>query len=297
MMFNDTRFWTVGSYCKKVLERDPKIEILAHGRIPEDVGLCEHEPLMEQTDLVMVIDSSTHYKIHHGANILKKYGVKTCFWVSDTHRPDWASWRLQMMTEWRYDYIFVCQKDAIEMVKNCGYSEDQIVWLPHAVDTEIFRYEEQFEKRYDVATVGFRNEKRDKYFPELHKVCEFKEGINLWAWSASRLYNESKIGLNLSVTNDYLNMRTFEVPACKIPLVTNINRNNDNGFFEIFKDEEDCLVYENVDEMKEVIVRLLCNPDLYEKIKHNAYAKILAHHSYKNRCNTMLATMGYEMLA
>lgn len=297
MFFDDSRFWTVGSYCKKILERDPNVNIIGHGRIPEDVGLVENDKLMEKTDLVLVIDSSTHYKLHHGASILKKHNVKTCFWISDTHRPDWLSWRLQMITEWKYDHIFVCQKDAIELVKSCGYKDFEITWLPHAVDSEIFRYEPQFEKIHDVATVGFRNPKRDEYFPSLHKIVEFAEGQNLWAWSASRFYNEAKMGLNLSVTNDYLNMRTFEIPACKIPLIANCDKKNDNGFLEIFQDGEDCLVYNSIDEMKEMVVRLLCNPDLYEKIKENGYSKVLTHHTYKNRCNTILSTLGFEMLA
>ena len=297
LFYDDSRFWTTGSFCKKVFERDTKVEIIAHGRIPEDVGIVENDKLMEETDFVLVIDSSTHYKLHHGSNILKKHQVKTAFWISDTHRQDWLSWRLQMITEWHYDHVFVCQLDAIEFVKNCGYKDHEISWLPHAVDTDIFRYEPQFQKKCDVATVGFRNPKRDEYFPHLTKIVEFKEGHNLWAWSASRFYNEAKIGLNLSVTNDYLNMRTFEVPACKIPLVASCNRKNDNGFSKVFTDGKDCLVYESIDEMKEVVVRLLCNPDLYEMIKNNGYTNVLTNHTYKNRCNTILAAMGFEMLA
>jgi glycosyltransferase involved in cell wall biosynthesis len=291
---NSKRFWTVGSYIEKVLVRQSEINIVARPCIPEDTGILE-EQCGRNIDLICVIDCAVHYKLHHHTGKLGK--AKTCAWISDLHRKDWAEWRLQMIKEFKYDHIFYAQKKFKQMILDCGYTEQTCSWLPHAVDSEIFRPMPWIEKKYDCGYVGYCSERRDKAEKVLGEMMKFKHFDSCWAWAANRALQECKIGFNYSVEDtDICNMRVFETLAAGVPLLTNFA--NDSGLEELFGTdyENKMLVYKDKHEMKEKAVRLLANPDLRKQLAENGRTHTLMHHTYRNRCNTILATCGFEML-
>jgi glycosyltransferase involved in cell wall biosynthesis len=294
LVYNDSpRFWTVGSYIEKVLANQNEISLVGHPRIPEDTGVLEQQCGLD-LDLVIVIDCSVHYKTHHHrGKLLPK--TRTCIWLSDLHRSDWAVWRLQMIREWHYNHVFYCQKNFKEMIINCGYSENEISFLPHAADPEIFKPLPYISKKFDIGYIGYSNSKRQRAETILKEYMNFKHFDSVWAWTANRCMQELKIGFNISVEQD-INMRIFETMAAGIPLLTNYIP--DNGMEDLFgKDLEDkMLVYNNELEMKEKAVRLLANPDLRKTLSENARQHVLQYHTYRNRINTLLGTMGFELL-
>lgn len=292
LLYDDrSRYFTVGSYVTKELANQNDINIVAHCRIPEDAGVLE-EQYTPNLDLILVIDSSTHYKIHHHRGKLSK-NTKTCFWISDLHRPDWAKWRLQMIKEWHYDHIFYAQKNFKQMIMDCGYEESECTWLLHAADSEIFKPLFYISKQYDIGYVGYMNDKREKAERILKNYMRFKHYSSVWAWSACRAMNECKILFNISVEND-INMRVFESLATGIPLLTNYT---DNGFDDIFGNEEEfCLTYNDETEMKEKAVRLLANPEMRKTLGKKGRDHVLKHHTYRNRINSILGIMGFPLL-
>jgi len=292
LVYNDvSRYWTVGSYLKRVLADQDHVNICAHCRIPEDTGILEEQNGLD-LDLILIPDSSVHYKLHHHQGKLGK--AKTVFWISDLHRPDWAKWRLQMIREFKYDHIFYAQKNFKQMILDCGYEEYDTTWLPHAVDPSVFFPMLHITKRYDIGFVGYMNEKREKAINTLQEYMRFKHFHSVWAWTANRCINELKIGFNISVESD-INMRMFETMACGIPLLT--NKIEDNGMEDLFGDKEEyMLTYADVRDMKERAVRLIANPSLREHLGQKGKEHVLKNHTYKNRMNTILATLRMDVL-
>ena len=43
MVYNDERFFSPGAFLMKVFSQQPEISILAHPRIPEDLGIVEEQ--------------------------------------------------------------------------------------------------------------------------------------------------------------------------------------------------------------------------------------------------------------
>jgi hypothetical protein len=287
---DEPRYFTVGSYILKILSQQPEMNVVAHPRVPEDTGVLEEQCGLD-IDFVLVIDSSTHYKLHHHKGKLGK--AKVAFWISDLHRPDWASWRLQMIREYKYDHVFYAQKDFRKQVEDCGYEFGKSCsWLPHAADPEIFKPMSWVDKTTDVGFVGFSNEKREHVAKILNELCRYKQFSTVWAWQAARKINECKIGLNVPVCNDVANMRTFEIAACGLPLLI---EKNDNGLEDLFHSDM-YLAYSNDKELKELAVRLIASSDLRRIMGEKIRNHFLAHHTYRNRINTILATMGFELL-
>jgi len=288
---DEPRYWTVGSYVEKELAGQEEIEILGHPRIPEDTGMCE-ESCNPDTDLVLVIDSGTHYKIHHHNGKLPK-NCKTAIWLSDLHRQDWAAHRLQMIREWHYDHVFYAQKNFKEMVMKEGYEEHECSWLPHSVDPEIFKPMPHISKRWDIGFVGYMNEKREKMFKILNDYMNSKHYSSVWAWTAARSLNELKIGWNCAVEDD-INMRIFESLATGIPLLT--DRIDNNGMNDLFQEDVHFLSYGSEEELKEKAVRLLADSNLREVLGENGRQHVLMNHTYRNRVNTILGTLGFPLL-
>jgi len=294
LVFSDApRYWTVGSYIKRILAEQDHINVVAHPRIPEDVPIIEESCGLD-IDLVLVIDCSVHYKLHHSLGKLSPK-TKTAFWISDMHRQDWAQWRLQMINEWHYDHVFYAQKNFKKMIIDTKkYNVSEISWLPHAVDPQIFKPLQQITKRYDMGLVGYMNEKRKKAVDIMSEYMNVKHFNSVWELTANRCINECKIGFNISVEDD-INMRLFETMASGVPLLTNKIENN--GMEDLFgNDEKYFLTYSSDKEMKEKAVRLIANPDIRNTLSNNARQHILQYHTYRNRLNTILATFNMELL-
>jgi hypothetical protein len=292
LVYNDSaeRFWTVGSYILKIFSEQPEINIVAHPRIPEYLGILEEQCNLD-IDLILIIDSSTHYKMHHHKGKLGK--ARTCFWVSDLHRADWSLWRLQMIREFKYDHIFYAQKNFRKQVEECGYEYGKSCsWLPHAADPDIFKPMPWIEKTCDIGFVGYSNEKRDHISKVLSEICRYKQFSSVWAWQAVRKLNECKIGLNVPVTDDIANMRLFETAACGLPLLI---EKNDNGLEDLFHSDM-YLAYSSDKELKEFAVRLIASSELRKNMGEKARKHFLIHHTYRNRINSLFATLGFEML-
>lgn len=293
------RWWQPGNYITKVIDQSSYVNIYNHGVTPEDVDILDSLDQMETIiDFILVIDSGkTHHKLHHHTNKIKKSGAKTAIWLSDTHM-NWMERRRWIM-EFKYDYVFVAQKNAVPWVINeCKYQENQVIWLPHAADPDIFYPNSNIQKRYDCVSVGFMNPNRERIYPVINNCAIFVNKSTIWAWSACKAYNEAKIGINIPVVNDTLNMRTFEIGACRIPMLIGYLDGDDNGLSEYFINNQDLLAFplSNVDLLKEALSQLLIDESFRNTVANNMYEKVLKNHTYKHRLDTMLHTMGYMEL-
>jgi spore maturation protein CgeB len=56
------------------------------------------------------------------------------------------------------------------------------------------------------------------------------------------------------------------------------------------------LSFSDESDLKEKLVRLITNSDLRKSMSEKARVHSLAHHTYRNRINTILAKTGFELL-
>ena len=113
----------------------------------------------------------------------------------------------------------------------------------------------------------------------LNKTISIKDVVNE--------YNNSKFILNIKHEHNVLNglnMRTFEAIASGGCLLQDYVKDIDLNF-EI---NEDIVVYNNLDELNELIIKLSKDNDFFNKIISNGEKNILSNHTYSNRVDILL---------
>lgn len=104
-----------------------------------------------------------------------------------------------------------------------------------------------------------------------------------WLWAGNKLYAEyisrGKCALNW-LRGDIVNMRTFEVMACNIPLVQ--TRHPDMAFYG-FTENEHYLGFEGIDEMLDQIQWVHDHPGEAGQMALRAYKLVQEKHTYYHR--------------
>lgn len=100
------------------------------------------------------------------------------------------------------------------------------------------------------------------------------------------IYAKHRVSLNIhaSVVHHGTNMRTFECAGYGIPQVVDYR----SGIEAYFKPEEEILVYKELEEMPDQILRLLREPRLSKRLAKNASRRVLTDHTYYHRIITLL---------
>lgn len=100
-------------------------------------------------------------------------------------------------------------------------------------------------------------------------------------------YNKYRAVLNKHQSVNHisaLNMRTFEVPATKALLINDYR----DGIEKLFDIEKEILVYENIEELVELLERLKKAPKEFDLIAENGYKRVLSEHTYEHRMQEVL---------
>lgn len=102
------------------------------------------------------------------------------------------------------------------------------------------------------------------------------------------LINQSKISLNIHTDIDKklfgYNIRNFEITGCNSCLLVE----DGNGLNNIFKKDDECVSYNNYEELKDKINYLSKNLNAAEKISKNGYKKTLNSHTHILRSTEFL---------
>ena len=116
-----------------------------------------------------------------------------------------------------FDHVYTFDKNAIEEYKK--YGVQNIDWLPLGATPEIY-HQQYLPKKYDISFVGNVYENRKKLFDRLGKKFNLFV-TRAFAKDAAKIYNESKIVLNLGIGKSGIQQRVFEVLCCGSLLYTN----------------------------------------------------------------------------
>lgn len=102
-------------------------------------------------------------------------------------------------------------------------------------------------------------------------------------------YNQSKINFNMTSLQmkNSVNQRVFDVPACQQLLLTDYKEQLN----EIYDCKNDIIVYHHIDEIESLIDYYIKHDSLSNKMKENAYTKVLNGHTYQYRINQMVEVL------
>ena len=180
--------------------------------------------------------------------------------------------------------VLHCQKE--DMLR-CGGG-----WMPIAATPRFAPALDTPTPDWDIAFVGFLNdEHRRNVVMNAAQKFSFLHGVGVFYEDAAAVYHQAKVGLNVPALYgtefDYdLNMRTLEIPASGIPMVTAYNP----ALSEIgFRSGVNCLTYDNERELHQCVQTLLDDPALASDIAQNGYQLIQNKHTYYHRAMQVLS--------
>jgi glycosyltransferase involved in cell wall biosynthesis len=179
--------------------------------------------------------------------------------------------------------VLHCQKQ--DMLR-CGGG-----WMPIAATPRFHPASDPVEPEWDIAFVGYLNdEHRKAVMMRVAQKFSFLHGVGVFYEEAAAVYHQARVGLNVPALYgtpfDYdINMRTLEIPASGIPLVTAYNP----ALSEMgFRSGVNCLTYDNEHELHQCIHTLLSDPELAMEIAVSGHTLVQNKHTYYHRAMHVL---------
>ena len=227
-----------------------------------------------------------HDWIEHSVwkEISNELPTKTIIWLSDDHwryeetRPIWELFNLIVTTD----------RKGYEKRMEKGFSN---IFLSQWGCNHFLYKNLNLPKIYDVSFVGRCYGKRQEFVEMLKrhgiKAATFgqgwEKGSRVSQADLIRIYNQSKISLNISVASKedkiQIKGRDFEAPGCGSLLLTK----ETEEIAEYFVPDEEIITYKDANDAVEKIKYYLKNEDEREKIAKNGYERVMKEHTIKNR--------------
>ena len=105
-------------------------------------------------------------------------------------------------------------------------------------------------------------------------------------------YSKARIVANYPINND-MNPRIFEAMGAGALVIT--HRIVNNGFEELFKENEHLVVFDDFDEMIEKINYYLENKEERERIARNGFEYVKSYHTYRERLIKIFEIIGFKL--
>ena len=199
-----------------------------------------------------------------------------------------------------FDYFFIFSKKIKKKLELFTLKKN-IIYLPFAYDPDVHkRSKKSYNDMYDLSFIGTADDDRYNFIKELNSYkilvagngwSRYKKIKNVTYYGAingklsSEIIKKSIISLNLLRKQNYYshNMRTFEIPAMGGLMLT--KKSVEQSFF--FKEGQECLMYENFNDIDNKIKMVLENKKKFKKIA-NAGHMVSRKHTYLSRVNSIL---------
>ena len=241
---------------------------------------------------------------------LRQQGIPTAFWFVEDFRH-LGYWRVVAS---QYDYFFTIQKgEFLNRLRNAGARN--AAFLPLAASAEIHRKvelstEERQDFGSDVSFVGAGYYNRRKLFeglvdldfriwgngwescPALRGALQ-REGARVTTEDSIKIFNAAGININLHSSayhegvnphGDFVNPRTFEIPACGgFQLVD--SRSHMGEFFEIGRE---VVCFDSLGDLRDKIAHYLAHPEERVAVAERGRQRVLREHTYERRMEAMI---------
>ena len=189
------------------------------------------------------------------------------YWAVDTHVRGFP-WLPQ------FDYVAYNIREHVQQPN--GF------WMPYALSTIHQKDDNVYAKIYDTVFVG-----NLKVSPRRKELCD-KFGIrHMEAYGPDyiKTMKQSKICFNNSISSD-INARYFDIMCSGTFMLTNYNQ----SLVDLFDGSPDLLacMYKTDEEIGEKIKYYIDHEEERESIAKRLYDYVWKHHTWENRCNTIL---------
>jgi len=222
-----------------------------------------------------VIINLENYDTGWVPNLLDASAPKKLIWNIDAHCTGFEKC-MQTFTQGNYDLILQATKDFIQ---------ENSVWFPNCYDDSLF-YETPCEEKEH--TLGFCGSllNRAQLLDFLEKEHSLKKDIWVLGDAMVKAVGSYWMHFNINLAND-INYRSFETLGCGTALVT--NRNYQYGMLG-FEDEKNCIMYGDIDELKEKLSKYSKNKNKLKEIIEGG--RVLAReHTYDVRSATLIEVL------
>jgi spore maturation protein CgeB len=243
---------------------------------------------------------------------MKALGIKTALWIND------VPWRFDpiKIVAPHYDFVFAAGTEAIEILK--AYNIKRLNWLPFACDPDLHKPVELSleEKKIYGSDICFIGSGNPSLYPWRRKILEALADFDLGIWGPGwntvpiksslgraikgghvrpaewiKIYSASKISICIHYRDPEGKIpcyqaapRVYEALACGVLLI--VDRQLD--VLSLFKPDEDLVIFDEVQEIRELVSYYLRNAKEAKKIGRNGRKKVLAHHTYRHRVEKLL---------
>ncbi len=211
--------------------------------------------------------------------IVRAYPGKTILWYQDDVFTTEHGPRDLKFNGSAFDLVYTFDKTAIPAYQKLGMQN--VRWLPLAMSPALHR-KMYAEKKYDVGFVGNIHPNRKPFFERLSKKFNLHIA-RAFMDDMVKIFNESKIVINLGIGGTGIQQRVFEALGCGSMLLTN-EIPEDSRLFEDRKH----LVYFNDTNVEELIQYYLDHKEEREKIAKNGYVFVHKYHSFNNRIDQVI---------
>lgn len=197
--------------------------------------------------------------------------TKKFLWIIDAHCRGMDPY-MKVFNSGKYDLILQATKD---------FMNKDSIWIPNACDHTNF-FPRNVEKNIDLGFCGSLLNRQ-----EILNYLNIRYNLIPHVWVIGEdminLISSFKINFNLNLAND-INFRSFETISCGTVLLTNYNYQ----YLELgFKDEENCLMYNNINDLCEKIEKYLKNDKEIDRISKNGL-ELSKLHTYDDRIQKII---------
>jgi len=280
LIYNPNQRVALGERCYRILKEYRNLEI-------KQFDLKEIQNVKNGFDFYLRIDDGD-YSLNL-PDCLHPCG----FWLSDTHLP--KPYKKIKNSIKNYDFVFCMQKEGKirleKETKKCCF------WIPWATD-EVpldFKFPQEEEKIWDICFIGTEGKHSlRKVVLEILKInypnsyfgrAHYTEILNY--------YSKARIVVNYPINND-INLRIFEAMSAGALVIT--HRIKDDGFEEIFKENEHLVVFDDIlKEMRQKIDFYLENKDLRQKIAYQGFEYVKNNHTFRHRLRDIFKIIGFDL--
>jgi len=197
----------------------------------------------------------------------------------------------------KFNILVTTYKNALNEFHPDLEAQFKVIWLPFAVDPEIFK-DYKLDKKIGCLNIGIINEKiyplrhksniQLKNSPWYKRVERPPERFKGAKWPINndyaKLINSAKITITDSSVYHYPVLKFFEIPACNSVLCSNYFKElGELGFIP----NENMLEVKKTDNIKEIVLKMLKNNNL-EKISEAGYKLIHTKHTLQIRAQEFI---------
>ncbi len=244
----------------------------------------------------LVIFISGFFIPHELYEITNKYKIDIASWIGDKFENNALKYSKYI------DKLYVSDSGLIDIANQMNFKEINFLQFGY---NNLIHKNYNLERNDFINFVGSFSKERNDIFKKLNDYKLHLEGINWdkldliskkWILNKGKIsqkevvniYNKTSATLNIGQNKNIINMinmRTFEAIACGSCIITD----NLKDLSYCFEPNKEVLVYDNIDELIEILNKAKRDSSYLRDIAHNGYNRIIKDNlTYKSKIESII---------